>query len=98
MKRIREIIDKYFVAILCTITISFGGFVWDYMNRFFSLPSRVEKLETKIKNDSISCSQKNKLKDSTIMILNQRLGTLEGFVDDDYKRLNKIEQELIQNK
>lgn len=94
MKRAKEIFDKYFVAILCTVTISLGGFVWDYANRFFSLPSRVEKMEIKQKQDSAFYRTELSKKDSVINMLQQNIKNLEGFADEDYKSIQQIKTYL----
>jgi len=53
MKRLKEAIEKYITTIMVSILLLVGGAVWDYTTRFFSIPNKMERIETMLKNDSI---------------------------------------------
>ena len=86
MKRIKEAIEKYILTIMVSVFLLVGGAVWDYTTRFFSIPSKMEKFETILRNDSI----RNARRDSALNA--HRLQII-----DAYDELILINQDLQDN-
>lgn len=83
MKKAREIFDKYLIQIAVGLLVFFGTALWDFFTRFFTMPSRFEKMviEQKIVESKI-----NKL-DSVLVIF-------KGYQADQWYVLKKYSEDL----
>ena len=91
MKKLKEAIDKYFVHILFLILLGVGTAMYDYSKRFFSLPKKVDYIESKRMQDSAFAAKYIHKNDSIIRIL--ILNT-----EDDWDSIKLFSKRMTKNK
>ena len=87
MKKLKEAADKYLVHLIFLVLFGIGAFVWDYANRFFNAPDKIEHLEKLRKSDSLIMVKWKLAVDSTTK-------THDDFIKQDWKVLNRFGKEL----
>jgi len=89
-KILHQIFDKWLITILPVILLTFGTAVWDYIQRFYSLPEKVETINQQHKRDSIFAS-------SFIYRIEkiERRNLLDSiYLEEDYRTFNQIKTKL----